>query len=64
MHVMCGGDDGNGDEDVPMREDGAGTYHYQGDGDAVMEREGVKDDDKEDCDSDLDDIFKLRHVHV
>ena len=57
MHVMCGGDDGNGDEDVPMREDGAGTYHYQGDGDAVMEREGVKDEDKEDCDSDLDDMF-------
>ena len=53
MHVMCGGDDGNGDEDVPMREDGAGTY--QGDGDAVMEREGIKDDDQED--SDLDDMF-------
>jgi len=53
VHMMFGGDDGNGDEDVPMQEDGAGTY--QGDGDAVMEEEGVKDDDQED--SDLDDMF-------
>jgi len=54
LHMMFGGDDGN-DEDAPMQEDEAGTYHYQGDGDAVMEREGVKDDDQED--SDLDDMF-------
>eukprot|EP00985_Skeletonema_marinoi_P011876 scaffold5632_cov146-Skeletonema_marinoi.AAC.6 len=53
VHMMFGGDDGNGDEDVPMQEDGAGTY--QGDGDAVMGREGIKDDDQED--SDLDDMF-------
>eukprot|EP00984_Skeletonema_dohrnii_P037499 scaffold39627_cov139-Skeletonema_dohrnii-CCMP3373.AAC.1 len=54
VHMMFGGDDGNGDEDVPMQEDRAGST-YQGDGDAVMEREGVKDDDQED--SDLDDMF-------
>mmetsp|Transcript_21269 Transcript_21269/g.32460 ORF Transcript_21269/g.32460 Transcript_21269/m.32460 type:complete len:817 (+) Transcript_21269:1174-3624(+) len=52
VHMMFGGDDGN-DDNVPMQEDGAGTY--QGDGDAVIEREGIKDDDQED--SDLDDMF-------